>query len=78
MPLVGGRGVLALEHVPEMASALGAHDFDPLHAEASVHLDAYDKQPLFCVVKIVVRACMYCAYFIFDLFERTLQSDVPA
>ena len=33
--------MLALEHVPEMASALGAHDFDPLHAEASVHLDAY-------------------------------------
>ena len=32
--------MLALEHVPEMASALGAHDFDPLHAEASVHLDA--------------------------------------
>ena len=40
MPLVGRRGVLALEDVPEMASAFGAHDLDPLHAEASVHLDA--------------------------------------
>lgn len=42
MPLVGRRRVaFALEHMSEVASAVGAHDLCPLHAESAVGVSGH-------------------------------------
>jgi hypothetical protein len=42
VPLVGGRRVaLALEHMSQVASAVGAHDLRPLHSKSAVGVSGH-------------------------------------
>ena len=42
MPLISrGRVSLALEHMSEVTSAVGAHDLDPFHAERAVDMSRH-------------------------------------